>query len=119
MPSEKTHYQSPLEARYASPEMSEIWSDHRKFSTWRKLWLALAEAQQQLGLNISDAQLAELRDHQEDLDYKKAAEYEAKLRHDVMAHVHTLGEVAAPCSAHNSSRRHQPVCQLQHRINPT
>ena len=94
MPSEKTHYQSPLEARYASPEMSEIWSDHRKFSTWRKLWLALAEAQQQLGLNISDAQLAELRDHQEDLDYKKAAEYEAKLRHDVMAHVHTLGEVA-------------------------
>ncbi|MFP4145499.1 MAG: adenylosuccinate lyase [Phycisphaeraceae bacterium] len=87
-------YVSPLASRNASPEMQAVWSPRTKFTTWRRLWLALAEAEQELGLEISDEQIAELRDHLEDIDYEKAAEYEKKLRHDVMAHVHTLGDVA-------------------------
>ena len=87
-------YVSPLASRNASPQMQAIWSPRRKFSTWRRLWLALAEAEQELGLGITDAQLAQLREHLEDIDFDKAAEYEAKLRHDVMAHIHTLGDVA-------------------------
>lgn len=74
--------------------MQVIWSPQRKFSTWRRLWLALAEAEQQLGLAITDEQLAELREHLDDIDFDNAAEYERKLRHDVMAHVHALGDVA-------------------------
>jgi adenylosuccinate lyase len=87
-------YQSPLETRYASSEMREIWSAQKKFSTWRRIWLALAEAQQQLGLHITDEQIAELRAHLDDIDFDAAAEYERKLRHDVMAHVHALGDLA-------------------------
>jgi len=91
-------YRSPLESRYASPEMRSLWSDQRKFSTWRRLWLALAESQQELGLRIndepiSDEQLDELRAHLDDIDFTRAAEHEARLRHDVMAHIHTLGEL--------------------------
>jgi len=74
--------------------MQEIWSPKRKFGTWRRLWLALAEAEQQLGLTITDAQIAELREHLDDIDFDAAAEYERKLRHDVMAPVHALGDVA-------------------------
>ncbi len=87
-------YQSPLESRYASKAMQQIWSAQRKFSTWRRLWLALAEAQQELGLPITIEQLNELRDHLDDIDYTAAAEHERRLRHDVMAHIHTLGEKA-------------------------
>ncbi|MFA9477726.1 adenylosuccinate lyase [Phycisphaerales bacterium AB-hyl4] len=88
-------YQSPLATRNASAEMLAVWSPRTKFQTWRKLWLALAEAEQELGLDITDAQLAELRAAVQDpIDYDKAAYYEKKLRHDVMAHVHALGEVA-------------------------
>ncbi len=87
-------YQSPLATRNASPEMQAIWSPRRKFTTWRRLWLALAEAQQQLGLDITDAQIADLRAHLDDIDFKKAAVYERKFRHDVMAHVHAFGDVA-------------------------
>lgn len=89
-----TTYVSPLASRNASPRMQRIWSPRTKFTTWRRLWLALAESQQQLGLGITDAQLAELRGHLEDIDYDNAAQYEKKLRHDVMAHVHALGDVA-------------------------
>ena len=74
--------------------MREVWSDQRKFTTWRRLWLALAETQKELGLDISDAQIDELRAHLDDIDYDAAAKYEAELRHDVMAHVHALGDVA-------------------------
>jgi adenylosuccinate lyase len=74
--------------------MAFLWSDQHKFQTWRRLWLALAEAQQQLGLDISDAQLDALRAHQDDIDFAAAAAYERELRHDVMAHVHALGDVA-------------------------
>lgn len=87
-------WRSPLVARYASPEMAELFSDATKFKTWRRLWLALAEAEQELGLPITDAQLEELRAHLDDIDYDAAARYERELRHDVMAHVHALGDVA-------------------------
>ncbi|MEX0886469.1 MAG: adenylosuccinate lyase [Phycisphaeraceae bacterium] len=87
-------YTSPLAQRNASPEMQRIFSPRTKFTTWRRLWLALAEAQQELGLTITDEQLAALRDHQQDIDYEVAADYEKKLRHDVMAHVHALGDAA-------------------------
>ena len=86
-------YQNPLITRYASREMSHIWSSQRKFSTWRRLWVALAEAEAELGLPISEGQLDELRAHVDDIDFDVADSYERKLRHDVMAHVHTYGDV--------------------------
>jgi len=86
-------YDNPLIERYASREMAFIFSPHFKFTTWRKLWVALAEAEQKLGLTITDEQIAEMKQHIEDIDYALAAEYEAKLRHDVMAHVHAYSAV--------------------------
>jgi len=86
-------YVNPLISRYASREMSRIWSGRRKFTTWRKLWVALAESEQALGLPISDTQLDELRSHLDDIDFERAADYERRYRHDVMAHVHTYGDV--------------------------
>jgi adenylosuccinate lyase len=86
-------YISPLGARYASREMRANFSDRTKFTTWRRLWIALAEAEQELGLAISDEQLDELRAHAADLDLELAARYEKELRHDVMAHVHAWGDV--------------------------
>ena len=86
------YYENPLIKRYASREMSEIFSDDSKFTTWRKLWVALAEAEKDLGLNITEEQLIEMKNNINDIDYVKAAEYEKKLRHDVMAHVHTYGD---------------------------
>ncbi len=91
---EQTGYNSPLSGRYASTQMQEIWSSQRKFSTWRRLWLALAESEQELGLEISDEQINELAEHLDDIDYEVVAAYEKDLRHDVMAHVHALGDVA-------------------------
>ena len=87
-------YVSPLESRYASLEMRELFSAQRKHSTWRRLWLALAEAQQELGLEITDEQIAQMREHLDDIDFAAAAEYEQKFRHDVMAHIHAFGDVA-------------------------
>ena len=87
-------WSSPLVERYTSDAMAELWSDDTKFRTWRRLWLALAEAQQRLGLAIPDAALDALRAHLDDIDYAAAEAYENKLRHDVMAHVHALGDVA-------------------------
>ncbi len=87
-------YTSPLAARNASPEMCKIWSPRHKFTTWRKIWLAVAEAQQACGLDISDEQLDEMRSTLEvtDEDMELAAKYERELRHDVMAHVHAWGD---------------------------
>ncbi|MFW5846135.1 MAG: adenylosuccinate lyase, partial [Planctomycetota bacterium] len=84
-------YQSPLTSRYASPEMAWNFSDDKKFGTWRRLWVHLARAEQQLGLAITDAQIAEMEAHLDDIDYQMAAEEERRRRHDVMAHVHTFG----------------------------
>ena len=91
-------YQSPLCERYASREMQCIFSNDRKFATWRKLWVALAESEQELGLPISDEQIQEMKEHIFDIDYEKAKQYEGELRHDVMAHVHTFGD-ACPKAA--------------------
>jgi adenylosuccinate lyase len=85
-------YESPLSSRYASNEMLYLFSADKKFSTWRRLWVALARAEMELGLPITQEQVDELQAHITDIDYQKAAEWEKKLRHDVMAHVHTYGE---------------------------
>jgi adenylosuccinate lyase len=91
---EHSGYRSPLETRNASERMRRIWSARRKFGTWRRIWLALAESQHELGLAVTDAQVTELRAHLDDIDFKNADAHEARLRHDVMAHVHTYGDVA-------------------------
>ena len=86
-------YESPLSSRYASDEMLYLFSADKKFSTWRKLWVALARAEMELGLPVTQEQVDELEAHIYDIDYEKAAAWEKKLRHDVMAHVHTYGEL--------------------------
>ena len=85
-------YRSPLGERYASRAMRETFSERRKFTTWRRLWIALAEAERDLGLPISAEQIAQLRAHVDDVDLAAAAEHEKRLRHDVMAHIHAYGE---------------------------
>ncbi|KAF9278087.1 adenylosuccinase ade13 [Linnemannia elongata] len=91
-------YQSPLTSRYASPEMAANFSDNKRFSTWRKLWLNLAIAEKELGLDIPEGAIEEMQEHIYDIDYELAIAEEKKRRHDVMAHVHTFG-VAAPKAA--------------------
>jgi adenylosuccinate lyase len=86
-------YESPLSSRYASDEMLYLFSADKKFSTWRRLWVALARAEKELGLDITDAQIAEMEAHVTDIDYDYAAKMEKELRHDVMAHVHAFGKV--------------------------
>jgi adenylosuccinate lyase len=93
MQNEYTQYDNPLIARYASKEMSALWSPQRKFSTWRRLWVALAEAESELGLNVTQEQIDELKRHVDDIDFAVAQQYERRLRHDVMAHVHAYGDV--------------------------
>ncbi|MCB1085109.1 MAG: adenylosuccinate lyase [Chlamydiia bacterium] len=85
-------YESPLSIRYASTEMKEIFSSSFKYRTWRKLWLTLAEAQQELGLKISDDQLEEMRTHLSTIDFDQVRKYEKETRHEVMAHLHAFGE---------------------------
>ena len=85
-------YISPLSTRYASDEMQYIFSDNNKFRTWRKLWISLAKAEKACGLNITDEQIAQMEANKDDVDYERAAEWERKVRHDVMAHIHTFGE---------------------------
>jgi adenylosuccinate lyase len=95
-------YDNPLVTRYAGREMAELWGPQRKFSTWRRLWVALAEAEAELGMTaadgvtprISPAQLNELRAHTDDIDFARADVHERRLRHDVMAHIHAYGEAA-------------------------
>lgn len=87
-------FESPLNTRYSSPEMSFLFSHQKKFSSFRRLWLALAEAEAELGLDISQEQLNQMREHLDDIDFKRAKEWEKITRHDVMAHVKTYGEVA-------------------------
>ena len=88
----KNTYESPLASRYASDEMLYIFSPDKKFSTWRRLWIALARAEKELGLSqITDEMIAEMEQHIDDINYDVAAEEEKKLRHDVMAHVHAYG----------------------------
>ena len=92
--SDHTSYASPLTVRYASRAMLEVWSSQSRHALWRRLWLALAEAEQSLGVAISDEALAQMRAHLDDIDFAAVAAYEQRFRHDVMAHVHAFGEVA-------------------------
>ena len=85
-------YENPLCGRYAGEEMQRLFSDDFKFSTWRRLWIALAESEKELGLDISDGQIEQMKAHITDIDYDRAAAHEREVRHDVMAHVLTFGE---------------------------
>ena len=87
-------YRSPLGTRYASVAMQRLWGEPHRIGLWRRIWLALAESEKELGLDISDAALTQMRAHLDDADLSKAAEYEARFRHDVMAHVHHFGDQA-------------------------
>ena len=87
-------YVSPLVERVATQEMTALWSPQKKFSTWRRCWIALAEAEQELGFPITDEQLEEMRAHVEDIDFEAARRFEEELRHDVMAHIHAYALVA-------------------------
>ncbi len=87
-------YQNPLITRYASREMSENFSDAKRFKLWRKLWIALAESEMELGLNISQAQISEMKKYAEDINFELAEQYEKQVRHDVMAHVKAFGAQA-------------------------
>ena len=90
--SNKAVYESPLSSRYASDEMQYIFSPDKKFSTWRRLWVALARAEMELGLPVTQEQIDEMEAHLTDIDYDSAAQWERKLRHDVMAHIHAWGQ---------------------------
>jgi len=87
-------YNNPLITRYASKEMQHAFSDEKRFKLWRKLWIALAESERELGLAITQEQIDDLKKYAEDIDYERAAEYEREVRHDVMAHVKAYGEQA-------------------------
>ena len=87
-------YTNPLITRYASKEMQHAFSDEKRFKLWRKLWIALAESEMELGLNVTQEQVDELKEYADDIDYELAAKFEREVRHDVMAHVHAYGEYA-------------------------
>jgi adenylosuccinate lyase len=85
-------WENPLAARYASAAMSRLWSDSHRYSLWRRMWLALAESEAELGLPITATQLAEMRAHLDDIDFDLVADYEQRMRHDVFAHLHAFGD---------------------------
>ncbi|MBQ7725620.1 MAG: hypothetical protein IJT66_00585, partial [Clostridia bacterium] len=85
-------YRSPLSTRYASAEMQHVFSENFKFRTWRRLWIALAKAEKELGLAITDEQIAEMERFRDDINYDVARKREAEVRHDVMAHVYAFGK---------------------------
>ena len=92
---ERNHdsYVSPLSTRYASAEMQHIFSENFKFRTWRRLWIALAKAEKQLGLDVTQEQIDELEAHKDDINYDVAEERERLVRHDVMSHVYAYGQL--------------------------
>ena len=94
----KNVYESPLSSRYASPYMLELFSAQKRIETWRRLWVALARAEHELGLAVTEQQVAELEEHLTDIDFEAAAKREKEVRHDVMAHVYAYG-LAAPGAA--------------------
>lgn len=92
--SDNSVYQNPLITRYASKAMSENFSDKKRFCLWRKLWIALAESEKELGLNITQSQIEEMKKYAEDINFDLAEQYEREVRHDVMAHVKAFGAQA-------------------------
>jgi adenylosuccinate lyase len=91
---DRDHYSSPLAERYASKAMLELWSHQTRYGLWRRLWLALAEGERELGVDIPESAIDQMRAHLDDIDFAAVATYEKKFRHDVMAHVHAFGDVA-------------------------
>jgi adenylosuccinate lyase len=87
-------WRSPLGTRYASPAMQTLWGEPHRIGLWRRLWLALAEAERELGLDVPEEALAQMRAHLDSADLAAAARYERRFRHDVMAHIHAFGEQA-------------------------
>src|SRR5262249_30348917 len=87
----RERYSSPLAERYASRAMLELWSPQTRHTTWRELWLALAESEHELGVPIPDEAIAQMRAHLTDIDFDAVADYEKRFRHDVMAHIHAFG----------------------------
>ena len=87
----RSSYQTPLTGRYASERMQYLFSPEHKFRSWRRLWIALAEAEKELGLPITEEQIAELRAHRDDINYEDAERREREVRHDVMSHVYAYG----------------------------
>ena len=85
-------FEHPLVSRYSCPEMSFLWSNKTKFSTWRRCWIALAESEKELGLNITEEQIEEMRANVDNIDFERAEALEVRFKHDVMAHIHTYGE---------------------------
>ena len=104
----KDTYESPLASRYASREMLYIFSPDKKFTTWRRLWIALARAEMELGLPITQAQIDEMEREKDHIDYDLAARKEKELRHDVMAHIHTYG-AACPSAMQGGITRMAPA----------
>jgi adenylosuccinate lyase len=96
---QSSHYDNPLIGRYASEAMSQLWGPQRKFGVWRRLWVILAEAEHELGLPIARTQIDELKSKVDDIDFALAQQYEKRLRHDVMAHVHTYGDACPGAKA--------------------
>ena len=88
---ENNVYKTPLSGRYASSEMNYLWSNDKKYSTWRKLWIALAKTEQELGIDITNEQIAQMEQNVQNIDYEVVAKREAECRHDVMAHVYEFG----------------------------
>ena len=93
--SDAGRYTSPLSERYASAEMLALWSPRTRYGLWRRIWLALAECERELGVNIPADALTEMRAHLDDIDFAAVASYEKRFRHDVMAHVHAFGDDAS------------------------
>src|SRR3954464_2298960 len=87
-------WRSPLGTRYASPAMQTLWGEPRRIGLWRRLWLALAESEKELGVPIPEEAIAQMRGHLDDIDFTAVAAYEKRFRHDVMAHVHAFADVA-------------------------
>src|SRR5579862_9388513 len=97
---DRDSYSSPLAERYASEEMLALWSPRERHTTWRRIWLALAEAEYELGADIPPAAIKEMRQHLDDIDFARVAHYERQTRHDVMAHVKAFGDVAPAARAY-------------------
>ena len=99
----KQIYENPLITRYATQEMAENFSDDKKFKTWRRLWIALAESEKALGLNITQSQIDALKAFKDDINYDVADAREKEVRHDVMAHIYAYGEQCPEAKGNYSS----------------
>lgn len=104
-------YESPLSSRYASAEMLYLFSPDKKFTTWHRLWIALARAEMKLGLPVTQEQIDEMEAHRDEVNYELAAQKEKELRHDVMAHIHAYGRRLSQGHADYPSGRHKLLCR--------